>query len=117
MKKIISLLSLCIVLSVYSNNATAQYYFYNDDYYDSPILFEVGASLGAMNSFTDIGGNKGIGKRFVKDLNLGKTSICGGIFISAIYKNAVALRLEGTFAVGALLGLHDRNPGRWPGLT
>ena len=97
MKKIISLLSLCIVLSVYSNNATAQYYFYNDDYYDSPILFEVGASLGAMNSFTDIGGNKGIGKRFVKDLNLGKTSICGGIFISAIYKNAVALRLEGTF--------------------
>ena len=97
MKKIISLLSLCIVLSVYSNNATAQYYFYNDDYYDSPILFEVGASLGAMNSLTDIGGNKGVGKRFVKDLNMGKTSICGGIFVSAIYKNAVALRLEGTF--------------------
>ncbi len=97
MKKIISLLSLCILLSVYSNNATAQYYFYNDDYYDSPILFEVGASLGAMNSLTDIGGNKGVGKRFVKDLNMGKTSICGGIFVSAIYKNAVALRLEGTF--------------------
>ena len=97
MKKIISLLSLCFVLSVYSNNATAQYYFYNDDYYDSPILFEVGASLGAMNSLTDIGGNKGVGKRFVKDLNMGKTSFCGGIFVSAIYKNAVALRLEGTF--------------------
>ena len=97
MKRIISLLSLCILLTAYSNNASAQYYFYNDDYYDSPILFEVGASLGAMNSLTDIGGNKGIGKRFVKDLNMGTTSFCGGIFVSAIYKNAVALRLEGTF--------------------
>ena len=97
MKRIISLLSLSILLTVYSNNATAQYYFYNDSYYDSPILFEVGASIGAMNSLTDIGGNKGIGKKFVKDLNLGNTSFCGGVFINAIYKNAVALRLEGTF--------------------
>jgi hypothetical protein len=97
MKRIISLLSLSILLTAYSNNAAAQYYFYNDTYYDSPILFEVGGSIGAMNSLTDIGGNKGIGKRFVKDLNMGKTSFCGGIFLSAIYKNAVALRLEGTF--------------------
>lgn len=97
MKRIISLLSLCILLTAYSNNASAQYYFYNDDYYDSPILFEAGLSLGAMNSFTDIGGNKGVGKRFVKDLNLGHTNFCGGVFINAIYKNAVALRLEGTF--------------------
>jgi hypothetical protein len=97
MKRIISLLSLSILLTAYSNNATAQYYFYNDTYYDSPLLFEVGASIGAMNSLTDIGGNKGIGKRFVKDLNLGHTSFCGGIFLNAMYKNAVGLRLEGTF--------------------
>ncbi|MEP7164880.1 MAG: hypothetical protein ABI741_09300 [Ferruginibacter sp.] len=97
MKRIISLLSLSILLTAYSNNASAQYYFYNDDYYDSPILFEAGISLGAMNSLTDIGGGKGIGKRFVKDLNMGKTSFCGGVFVNAIYKNAVALRLEGTF--------------------
>lgn len=101
MKRIISLLSLCILLTAYSNNASAQYYFYNDDYYDSPFLFEVGASVGAMNSLTDLGGNKGIGKRFVKDLNLGKTNFCGGVFINAIYKNAVALRLEGTFGMVA----------------
>ncbi len=97
MKRIFSLLSISLLLSVYSNNASAQYYFYNDSYYDSPILFEVGASIGAMNSLTDIGGKKGIGGRFVKDLNMGNTSACGGVFFNAIYKNAVALRLEATF--------------------
>ncbi len=85
------------MLLAYSNNAAAQYYFYNDDYYDTPVIFEVGGSLGAINCLTDIGGAKGIGKKFVKDLNLGKTNFCGGVFISAMYKNAVALRLEGTF--------------------
>ncbi|MBP9099539.1 MAG: hypothetical protein KBF74_12040 [Ferruginibacter sp.] len=97
MKRIIYLISFCLLFITHSKNASAQYYFYDDDYYDSPFLFEVGASLGAMNCFTDIGGAKGVGKRFVKDLNLGATSFAGGIFINAMYKNAVALRLEGTF--------------------
>jgi len=97
MKRIFCLSSFCILLLAFSKNAAAQYYFYNDDYYDSPVMFEVGASVGAINCLTDIGGNKGIGKTFIKDLNLGKTNFCGGVFISAIYKNAVALRLEGTF--------------------
>jgi len=86
-----------MLLLAYSNNAAAQYYFYDDDYYDNPVTFEVGGSIGAINCLTDIGGTKGIGKRFVKDLNLGKTNFCGGIYINAMYKNAVALRLEGAF--------------------
>jgi len=86
-----------MLLLAYSNNAAAQYYFYDDDYYDNPVTFEVGASIGAINCLTDIGGTKGIGKRFVKDLNLGKTNFCGEIYINAMYKNAVALRLEGAF--------------------
>jgi len=97
MKRIIYLLSLCISLLAYSESATAQYYFYDDDYYDTPVTFEVGGSIGAMNCLTDIGGAKGIGKRFIKDLNMGTTSFCGGVYINAMYKNAVALRLEGTF--------------------
>ena len=80
-----------------TKNASAQYYFYNDDYYDNPLLIEVGASLNAMNCLTDIGGKKGIGKKFIKDLNMGKTQVGGGLFISAIYKNAFAFRIEGTF--------------------
>jgi len=97
MKRIFSLLSLSIFLTAFSNNVSAQYYFYNDTYYDNPILFEVGASVGAMNSLTDIGGNKGIGKKFVKDLNLGNTNFCGGVFVDLMYKNALGIRLEGSF--------------------
>ena len=97
MKRIFYLLSFCLLFMMQSKNADAQYYFYDDDYYDAPFLFEIGASVGAMNCLTDIGGAKGVGKRFVKDLNLGTTSASGGVFINAIYKNAVALRLEGAF--------------------
>ncbi len=97
MKRIFYLLSCSLLFMLQTKNADAQYYFYDDDFYDSPFLFEIGASVGAMNCLTDIGGAKGVGKRFVKDLNLGTTSVSGGVFINAIYKNAVALRLEGAF--------------------
>ncbi len=75
----------------------AQYYFYNGDYYENDIVFEIGGSLGAMNCFTDLGGRKGIGKKFVKDFNLKTTQLCGSMFFSAVYKNEFALRLEATF--------------------
>lgn len=97
MKRIVIFFSFFMLLLATTKSASAQYYFYDDDYYDTPFLFEVGGSIGAMNCLTDIGGAKGVGKRFIKDLNLGKTSFCGGIFINAIYKNKVSLRLEGTF--------------------
>ncbi|HAO45471.1 MAG TPA: hypothetical protein DCQ97_00995 [Chitinophagaceae bacterium] len=85
------------MLTALSEKLSAQYYFYDDKYYDSPIMYEIGASVGAINCLTDLGGNKGIGKKFVKDLNLGKTSVAGSIFLSATYQNAIALRLEATF--------------------
>ena len=97
MKKISYIIGLALMLTAYSQNACAQYYFYNDDYYDAPILFEAGASIGFMNCLTDIGGKKGIGKRFIKDLNLGKTHIAGGIYLNAMYQNTVGIRVEGTF--------------------
>ena len=79
------------------NQLKAQYYFYNGNYYESDIVYEVGGSIGAMNAFTDLGGNTGIGKKFVKDFNIKNTQLCGSIFFSAIYKNEFALRIEGTF--------------------
>jgi hypothetical protein len=80
-----------------ANKTYAQYYFYNDNFYDSPIMFEVGASVGVMNCLTDLGGQKGLGQRFVKDLNMGKSQMNGSIFISGLYKNAIGARLEATF--------------------
>ncbi|MEJ7626306.1 MAG: hypothetical protein WKF35_05555 [Ferruginibacter sp.] len=94
----------CLFFILAVKKAGAQYYFYNDSYYDNPVLFEGGISIGAMNSLTDIGGKKGIGKKFFKDLNIGNTSLSAGVFINVIYKSAFAIRLEGTFGK---LSAHD----------
>lgn len=96
MTKLTLLFLFVIMLSFSSQRVSAQYYFYSDEYYDNPLIFEIGGSLNAMNCLTDLGGKKGVGKRFFKDFNIGKTHAAGGIFFSALYKNAVALRVEGT---------------------
>ena len=97
MKKIIIVFGAVLALTVSIEKASAQYYFYDNKYYDTPLTFELGGSVGAMNCLTDIGGNKGIGKKFVKDLNLGKTHLCGSISLTAMYRYMFALRLEATF--------------------
>ncbi len=60
-------------------------------------MFEFGASAGIMNCLTDIGGKKGLGKKMAGDLNLGNNRLNGSLYITATYKEAVALRLEGTW--------------------
>ncbi len=112
MKNILITAGLITVLFIGSKDVSAQYYFFDGEYYDNPVLYEAGISLNAMNALTDMGGKKGIGKKFLKDLNIGKTHISGGVFFSAAYKNAVALRLEGTFGQisandDVLLGITD----------
>ncbi len=89
---IIFLFVVCI-----SKQSQAQYYFYNNDYYNNDWLYEAGASVGAMNSLTDLGGRKGIGKRGVKDFTIKNTNLCGSVYMGIIYRNEIALRLEGTF--------------------
>ena len=98
----ISALSLLISCSVLCKKATAQYYFYDNNYYDNPLVLEVGGSLNAMNCLTDLGGKRGIGARFFKDFNSGTTKPGGGLYASITYKNVLALRFEAT--VGSVAG-------------
>ncbi len=97
MKKIFLRASAFLLFFCAANRSYAQYYFYDNNYYDNPVVFEIGGSVGVMNALTDLGGKKGVGKRFIKDLNWGNTQFAGGVHFSALYKNAFALRLEGTF--------------------
>ena len=97
LRKLSSIFFILSIIIFSNQTAKAQHYFYDQDYYDSDLLFEAGISLNAMNSLTDLAGKKGIGKRFLKDLNLGETNASFGVFGSAIYKNAVAIRIEGTY--------------------
>jgi len=97
MKKL-TLLTACILLLIGSGyKASAQYYFYDNNSYDNPLMFELGGSVGIMNCLSDVGGRKGAGKGFIKDLNIGNNQLNGSIYLSATYKEAVAIRLEGTF--------------------
>jgi hypothetical protein len=96
MKKI-SFLFCLLSFAGLSQKAQGQYYFYNDNYYDNPVTFELGGSLSIMNCLTDIGGKKGLGGKFIKDLNMGQTNVGGSVFMSANFRYAVGLRLEATF--------------------
>jgi hypothetical protein len=72
MKRIIIFVSIVVLLTAPGEKLSAQYYFYDNNYYETPILFELGASVGVMNCLTDLGGGKGVGKKFVKDVNMSK---------------------------------------------
>lgn len=72
----------------------AQYYFYNDRYYDKDHLFELGVHAGAMNCLTDLGGTKGVGKGFVKDINLPYTKFTAGVSAGLLYRSILGMRLE-----------------------
>ena len=97
MKRITILLSTILLFTGLTEKAGAQYYFFNNRFYDNPLTFEIGGSVGVINCLTDIGGNKGVGKKFIKDLNLGKTNFAGSLYLGANYKYAITLRAEATF--------------------
>ena len=97
MKKLLIVTSIFLILACVTEKINAQYYFYDNNYYDNPVVYELGGSAGIMNCLTDLGGGKGVGKKFIKDLNLGNSQFAGGLYFSAIFKNAIVLRVEGTF--------------------
>lgn len=71
-----------------------QYYFYNDKYYAGDVIIEAGSTGGIMNSLTDLGGRKGPGKDFIKDLNWKIANPAFGLYLAILYKDAIAIRLE-----------------------
>lgn len=97
MKKYKLFITSVVFLIVCLQKVTAQYYFYDNSTYNTAVMFEVGGSLGIMNCLTDIGGKKGLGGKFLKDLNIGNNQFNGGLYLTATYKEAVAIRIEGIF--------------------
>lgn len=73
--------------------------FSEDVYFSKTVTVEIGASFGAMNCFTDLGGKKGSAGKFVADINLNNTELAGSIYFTTYYKNALGLRFESTWGV------------------
>lgn len=79
------------------NLSYGQYYYYDDLHYDAPVSWEIGIAAGGMNCFTDLGGRKGTGRGFVKDLNLSNTRFCTSAYAEALYHYTIGGRLEFTY--------------------
>jgi hypothetical protein len=98
MQKLTLLVGVTVMLLIVATQQTFSQPDFSDDlYYDNKITYELGGSFGAMNCLTDLGGGKGIGKKFIKDINIGNTQPTGTIFFSAVYKNRFVFRGETTW--------------------
>ena len=119
MRKLLLVFLVCCFGFVQSLNA--QYYYYNNKYYENDVFFELGPTIGIMNALTDLGGKKGIGKNFIKDLRWATARPDYGFYIMGMYKNMIGVRLEGTFGeitgydsillnvAGSTFGRYERN--------
>lgn len=81
-----------------SSPANGQYYFYNENYYNARLLIEVGLSFSAFNCLTDLGGQPGLGKSFIKDLNPPQTRPGFGVFTGFLVDQRFGVRAELTRA-------------------
>lgn len=97
MKKTSFILSFLVLSTGFLNRLQAQYDFHNDLYYSKDYVYEIGASLGLMDCFTDLGGKKGTGSKYFKDYNFKNAQMGASIYATLLYRYAVGLRLEATF--------------------
>ncbi len=95
MRKCMVWVLVCFIIS--HHPLKAQYYYYNNKYYDGPIVFELGVTGGIMNSLTDLGGKAGIGKDFLKDLRWKTAKASYGAYFAVTYNELITGRLEATF--------------------
>lgn len=88
-RRFLILLSFLFFLS-----ASAQYAFYNEKYVEGKFTFELMADAGVMNCLTDLGGKKGAGKPFIKDLNIAQTRASYGLAGTLNYKRTFSLSFQ-----------------------
>jgi hypothetical protein len=95
MRKLMAAAVVC--MSLFNQPLKAQYYYSNSKYYYSPFSVELGVTGGVMNSLTDLGGKKGVGKNSIKDLRWKTAKPSYGVYIAGTYLDAITVRVEGTF--------------------
>ncbi|MCW3082433.1 DUF6089 family protein [Segetibacter sp.] len=91
--KTIFLLIVCIFLS---NHSFSQYYYFNDKYYNTDLLYEFGIGVGAMNSITDIGGANTDNTTYLNEINKKNNRFSKSIYAGVLYQGLLGARIEGT---------------------
>lgn len=105
MKKVFYSLSLSLVLTLtglLGTPAYSQSIFFGDQ----RTGVEVGLNIGPSFFLGDLGGNRGTGKRFIKDVNLGLTKLTYGAFVTMYPVDLFGLRIAVQY--GKLEGSDDK---------
>lgn len=99
-----------ILLLWVSTSAYSQYYYYDDKYFDSDILFEGGASLGIMNCVTDVGQKSGSPLWF-SGYDWKSKKFCASAYFTVSYLSTWEGRAELT--LGGIVGNDSRSNKIW----
>lgn len=94
--KTILLLFLCNFLTY---NLYSQYYYYNDKYFNTPLLYELGVGVGFMNCVTDIGGADSDNANYINEIRVKNNKVSKSIYGSITYQGIIAARLEATLGM------------------
>ena len=87
---------MAILLFAVTSTRAQGYYFYNNGYYESDLVFEGGLLGGMMNGMTDVGGSKH-GKAnsgMAGDFTFTRSNMMGGIYGVATYKDWLGIRFD-----------------------
>lgn len=105
-------LLLGLLLNLFTASSNAQYVAFGND----NMRTEIGLNFGPTFFLGDLGGNRGYGTKFIKDVNLELTKMMKGAYITFYPSAAVGFRLAGqfTYVAGddALITTKD-----WPALS
>lgn len=96
----------CLVIGQFLGYALhSQFYFTANQQPEPELMWEAGIAAGVMNCLTDLGGNSGTGKKFIKDINWNQGQFCGSIFASATWQSLYGIRLQAS--AGQAAGTDD----------
>jgi hypothetical protein len=91
-----------LVGQLFYHSLYSQFYFSSNNRIEPELLWETGLSAGVMNCLTDIGGNNGAGRKFIKDINWNQTRAGGSVFVNANWHCVLGLRAAAT--LGSVAG-------------
>jgi hypothetical protein len=103
------------MIAMLSSFSTQAQSFYNTWYYNYDLVWEAGSSAGIMNCLTDLGGRKGNGGRFLKDIRWSCSRPSFSFYVGATYRDVCTIRFN--YLVGSVnaadsqLKTSDPDPG------
>jgi len=93
---LLKIILLLAITNFLTKDLYSQYYYYNDKYYNTDFLYEVGVSAGSINCITDIGGANTDNAAYFNEIKKQNNHFSKSIYAAVTYQGIIAARIEGT---------------------